>query len=291
MIGVLGLLSAFTGPAWGLPQAIQVVFEPTIHGEAFQCQQSYTGVGRQHSTIRIQDFRLYVSGLRLINAQGEEVPLTLEQNTFQHQNLALLDFEDATGHCQGTPATHHTITASVPPGHYRGLKFELGVPFALNHQNPVMAPSPLNMSSMFWVWRFGYKFARLDFASTGMPQGYFIHLGSTECLGSAKANNLSNDASHSTSRATEAPLHCENPNRPTIFLPDFDPLQSHIPVRLDVGTLLQNSNVDTNQAQSAAGCMSGTDDKDCDAIFEQLGLGQGPQQFFSWSTRPKESFK
>ena len=42
------------------------------------------------------------------------------------------------------------------------LSFNIGVPFAINHQNPLLQESPLNDSSMFWAWRNGYKFVRWD---------------------------------------------------------------------------------------------------------------------------------
>lgn len=276
LASVTSALFSLSPVALAESQPVTLNFQATVNGKAFDCQQSYADIGTQKSTVQVQDFRLYVSGLRLIDETGAEVPVTLEQNPFQYQKVALLDFENATGHCQGTPATHTTITGTVPPGRYRGLSFEVGVPFDLNHRNVASAPSPLNMSSMFWVWRSGYKFARIDLKSTGMPQGYFIHLGSTECLGSAKGST--------PERATEAPLQCERPNRPTVTLAHFDPQQSHLPIRLDLARLLSTSNVNTNQPQTAAGCMAGKDDTDCTAIFEQLGLGKGPQQFFVWET-------
>jgi uncharacterized repeat protein (TIGR04052 family) len=59
------------------------------------------------------------------------------------------------------------------------LTFELAVPFASNHQNPLTQPSPLNMPSMFWSWRTGHKFLRLDLNS---PEStWAFHLGSVGC--------------------------------------------------------------------------------------------------------------
>ncbi len=206
LASVASALISVSPAAFAAAQPVTLNFQATVNGKAFDCQQDYTNIGTQKSTVQVQDFRLYVSGLRLVNEQGAEVPLTLDQNPFQYQNVALLDFENATG----------------------------------------------------------------------MPQGYFIHLGSTECLGSAKGST--------PERATEAPLQCERPNRPTITLDGFAPEQSQLPIRLDLGRLLSTSNVNQNQPQTAAGCMAGKDDTDCAALFEQLGLGQGPQQFFFWET-------
>ena len=43
-------------------------------------------------------------------------------------------------------------------------------------------------------------------------------------------------------------------------------------VRFDLVSLLANSNVDTNQETTAAGCMSEASDEDCAPLFEALGL-------------------
>ena len=239
-------------------QSIRIQFAPEVNGAPFRCGQSYTGVGTTQSTLTPKDFRLYVSQVHLMTAAGEAVPLTLTPNAWQHHNLALLDFEDKTGDCEsGTSATNLEITGTVPAGDYTGIQFELGVPFDMNHQDASTAPAPLNLTSMFWVWRFGYKFTRIDFATTGMPQGYFIHLGSTGCTGNSDI-------------PTTAPLQCENPNRGQITLNSFKPDNDVIVA--DLGALLQDSDIDVNQAESAAGCMSGNDDADCNAILPALGV-------------------
>ncbi|MFN7500464.1 MAG: MbnP family protein [Dolichospermum sp.] len=76
---------------------------------------------------------------------------------------------------------------------YQGLQFTLGVPVNLNHADSVTAPSPLNLTSLWWNWLFGYKFARLDWKTkthdsqvkhgekSEKSQGFSIHLGSTFC--------------------------------------------------------------------------------------------------------------
>ena len=34
----------------------------------------------------------------------------------------------------------------------------MGVPFESNHRDSTIAPSPLNITAMFWNWQGGYKF-------------------------------------------------------------------------------------------------------------------------------------
>lgn len=269
-------------------QAIKIQFAAEVNGAPFNCKQTYPKVGTTASTLTPKDFRFYISQIQLVNEAGQAVPLELEQDgKWQYKNLALLDFEDATGSCEGNPDTRSFVTGHVPAGKYKGLRFELGVPFELNHQDVNLAPSPLNLTSLFWVWRLGYKFTRLDFASTGQAQGYSIHLGSTGCGESTGNDAHVQHEDHETTASpvalNTAPEMCEAPNRASVQLPNFDAQTQQVSV--DLGRLLADSNIDTNQADTPAGCMSGGDDQDCKGIFQHFGLsfaGQTSQQdFFS----------
>ncbi len=259
-------------------QAVKIRFNAAVNGAPFVCGKTYPGVGAKASTLTPRDFRFYVSHVSLIDTQGHKVPVRLNQETpWQHQNVALLDFENGSAGCEGNLETNDVVTGTVPAGQYKGLRFELGVPFELNHQDVNRASSPLNLTSLFWIWRVGYKFARLDFASSGQPQGYTVHLGSTGCGESAMMHGGGD------SIARKAPISCSEPNRPDVFLKDFDPNTHH--VTADLGVLLAESDIDLNQPETPAGCMSTLDDSDCVGIFKQLGLpfGKapvGPQRFF-----------
>ncbi|WP_000163356.1 MbnP family protein, partial [Leptospira interrogans] len=56
----------------------------------------------ESTTFQLRDFRLFVHGVTLIQNSGEETPLTLNQDgKFQLDDLALLDFENKTGKCNG----------------------------------------------------------------------------------------------------------------------------------------------------------------------------------------------
>lgn len=278
-------------------QDIEIRFAAAVNGETFDCGKTYANVGTTGSALTPRDFRFYVHNLRLVNAAGETVPLQLAQDgKWQHQGLALLDFEDKSAGCSsGNPDTNFVVKGKVPAGTYKGLQFALGVPFELNHQDMNRAASPLNLSALFWTWRFGYKFTRLDFASTGQPNGYAIHLGSTGCTGMGESamriqhgdedhGSESHGAAHSSESQVTPPAQCTYANRPEVSLPDFEPTQHTVVA--DLGQLLRTSNIDVNQADTASGCMSGPDDSDCQGIFQQLGLPfgttpAGPQGFFS----------
>lgn len=254
-IGLLdGLDAAARDPT---PRRLTVRFSAEVNGHAFACTSRYGGIGTTGSTIQVSDFRLYVSNVRLTADHGSSVPLALTQDgLWQFEDIALLDFEDAAGPCaNGTPQTRAAIEGTAPENRYAGLAFDLGLPFTRNHRDPATQPSPLNLTRLFWSWNAGYKFLRLDLRTTGMPNGWVIHLGSTGCDGAT---------------ATTAPTACRQPNLATIALPDFDPATDT--VVMDIGRLLSGSNVDVNQAQTAVGCMSAPTDADCGPLFERLGL-------------------
>ena len=292
---VLGLSAVCIGVLLGTVPAraeserrVTIRFAAQVADQPFACGRSYEGIGSTRSRVTPSDFRFYVSDVALLDEAGKPVPLKLDQDEhWQYRNVALLDFEDRSGPClTGTREMRDVVTGNVPGGRYRGLRFTLGVPFDLNHADATIAPSPLNLTSLFWNWQAGYKFLRIDLATSGRAQdvtpdqqprfgdkaaslrlGFAIHLGSTQCA----ANNA---ASPSES--------CANPNRSTILLADFDP--EHDVVVADLAALLDGVNVDTNQADTPAGCMSTPSDGDCDPLMRNLGLtfaGQpGIQKFF-----------
>lgn len=246
---------------------VAIRFEPMVGMQRLSCGQEFTGIGSTGATIKLQDFRVFVSELRLIRSDGGQQPVTLTPDgAFQSQRVALLDFENATGNCNGNAPTHDVITGSAPPGDYTGVVFSIGVPEDLNHQDPTLALAPLNFSALAWPWRYGYKFTTIDF-DTGQAthsaaqqahgaSGFSIHLGSVEC------------GTGSPRTAPEAP--CATPNRPTYRLDSFDPATQAI--ALDLGALLATTDVTINDPGSASGCMSSEDDDDCIAIMNGLGL-------------------
>ena len=243
---------------WAADQQVAVRFQATVGEEKFACGKTYAGVGTTKSTLSPRDFRFYVHNVSLIDDSGKAVPVQLAQDgKWQLDDVALLDFEDATGGCvNGTPDTNDRVVGTVPAGHYTGLRFTLGVPFRQNHTDLTTMPSPLNLTALAWVWNAGRKFARLDFASTGMPRGFAIHLGSTGCT----PNNVK----------TAPPVQCSEPNRAEVEFSTFD-AQSDV-VLADLAALLRATDIDTNQEKTAAGCMSSPEDSDCAGIFANLGL-------------------
>lgn len=249
---------------------VEIQFALQVGDEPALCGKTYHNVGTAHADMSLQDARIYVSAFRLIGPDGIETPLALDQDgVWQHENLALLDFEDATGACNGNPVTNVTIRGEAPKGEYSGLAFEIGVPEAMNHQDPTLAAPPLNQSSLSWPWRFGYKHTTIDL-ETAAPagketrsSGFSIHLGATDC--------------EPGPIMTAPSAACKNQNRPSVVLAEFDPARESVVI--DLGALLAETDITTNASDTASGCMSSPEDADCEGIFKRAGLKGEPQQF------------
>ncbi len=232
-------------------QSFEIKFEARMGDKLARCGETYANIGATKASVTLQDLRIYISEVRLIAEDGRQVPLRLTpDNQWQNDRVALLDFENATGNCNGNAATNTVIRGTAPAGKYRGLAFEIGVPFDLNHKDPTLAAAPLNYSALTWPWRTGYKFANIDLS------GFSLHLGSTEC------------GAGSPTRPPSSP--CTHPNRPPYLLPLLNPTSQK--VILDLAALLSETNVTTNAAGSTSGCMAAATDDDCIAIMNRLGL-------------------
>lgn len=274
------LVAPLAGPALA-EQAVTLSFAGEFAGNPFSCGRAYDGIGRNGSTVDVVDYRLYVSNVRLLTENGDEVPVTLDQDgVWQAGGVALLDFEDGAGSCvNGTAPTNAMVRGTVPAGDYRGLAFDVGVPFAQNHVDPTLEASPMNLTALFWNWQGGYRFVKVDLATAGQPmdvaqtaddhagdgagsdeaRGWSLHLGSTGC------------ASPSRTTAPEDP--CAAPNRVPVRFEAFDPAVNVVVV--DPARVLVEADVEVNAPDTSPGCMSFPDDADCLTVMTRLGLAYG----------------
>lgn len=258
-------------------EAVEIVFEGRVAGEPFACGQSYSGLGKDGATATPQDFRFYVHDVRLVNAEGEEYPVTLEDDgVYQGGGVALLDFEDGTGSCaNGTPELHTTIkgTVGAQPRHGGGahafvaLRFKIGVPEDINHTDLTQAPAPLNDTTLSWTWNYGHIF----FSAWGVvegdtPHAVGVHVGSIGCTGDAMAGEI---------------VACSNSNRPEIVLDGFVPETGKVTV--DWGGVFANLTLATPSAEceemmgeTTCACHSFGPEALCSSMFSPLGL--------DWST-------
>jgi uncharacterized repeat protein (TIGR04052 family) len=235
---------------------VMIPFEGRVGKTPFTCKGTYPGIGTAATDVALSDFRLYIHDVKLHQKGGADVAVELMQDgLWQYKNLALLDFEDKSGPCaNGTTEMNAMIHAVVPQGTYDGISFKLGVPFELDHADASTAPSPLNLSGLFWDWNSGYKFLRADSAPTAGGAPFLLHLGSTACQGNFADGGISG---------------CDRPNVADVVLTGFDPAKSKVVV--DYAAVVAGSDLSKNEG-GAPGCMSGPTDPECDAIFQRLGL-------------------
>ncbi len=261
-LAIAPLVAAAPGSARTRAQAderrpVTLHFAAVVGDKPFACGQSYAGIGTARSTITPSEFRMFISNVELLTADGKAVPLALEQDgKWQSEGLAMVDFEDGTGPCgNGTAEVRTAITGDAPAGRYTGVRFQIGVPFERNHGDLAMEPAPLSVTRMFWAWNSGHKFVRLD-AKTESGKNWVLHLGSAGCT--------------PNETATASPTSCAHANRVTVAFDTFD-LDADLIVA-DVAALYAGSNLEENQPRTAAGCMSGPSDSDCGPVFSALGL-------------------
>jgi uncharacterized repeat protein (TIGR04052 family) len=126
------------------------------------------------------------------------------------------------------------------------LSFTLAVPFALNHQNPLLQPSPLNLPNMFWSWRSGHKFFRLDMQ--GPNKNWVFHIGSVGCT------------AVSTMRAPQE--ECVKPNRLSFSL---DKKHNGSKLVLHLDRLMANTSM-----QNSGSCLFHADQQSCTILMSNL---------------------
>ncbi len=223
--------------------------QPTVLSVALLWQGQPLACG-QPLPLPAANWQLAQLQLYLADFQHNGQPLRLLENDWQNQQVALLGTD-----CHSAGQWQVLLQQPLPSGE---LSFSLGLPAALNHQNPLTAKSPLQQSDMHWSWQNGYKFFRLDLQ--GPAGGWSMHLGSTGC------------SSASVMRAPSAP--CIAPNRPQVVLN----YQQGATLTLDLAPLFSQL---TPAADNS--CMSDPNQQSCQLLFPVFGLG-GTQQL--WGIMP-----
>ncbi len=248
-VRTLAFLPCLLGVACSSGQPVEVRFAARFGDADAACGSTYDAIGTTASSVELLDLRAYISGLKIDGAGTIDA-----EEPWQSQDVALLDFEDKTGACTGNADLRAVVRA-----HARAdsgtLEFDLGVPESLNHLDPAKLTSPLNVSSMFWGWTAGFRFLKLDLATTGQPAGWVVHIGSSGCAGVTGGNAA-----------------CVEPNRVHVTLEGWTPDST---VVMDLSKLVAGADVDTNTENTGPGCMSEPNDPECVGVFEALGLPLG----------------
>ena len=250
-------------------QRVAIDFTAVAGKKPVTCSTPIASLGTTARNARLGDLRFYVSNVQLLRKDGKAVSLKLPADspwwTTQGKNgVTLIDLENAKGACatEGTPGMNASVRGTVPSGGYVGVRWLLGVPYALNHTDMTTAPAPLNITALGWSWQVGRKYAKIEVtdAGDGAPwpaKTFFVHLGSTACAGNPVIGE---------------DVGCSYPNRHDVTLKKFNPQRQRIAV--DLKTLYAGVDVTTNGG-GAGGCMSSTSDPECPAIFSALGMKLG----------------
>lgn len=211
-----------------------------------------------HERIAIRNLQFYVHDIVLFGGDGNDYVYRYAANPpWQTDDIALIDLAGAEG--QRNDVLHGYLTAR-PAEAFTGIRFVVGVPFGLNHANPLTAAPPLNRTDLLWTWQTGYKFLRVELAEDGKEWAF--HLGSTGCASAAAV------------RPPQA--ECAQPNRMTVEIRGVDPLRDGVALRL-------SELVQAMRASSHEVCIGNyTHTPACAAPFASTGLdaGSGAQRLF-----------
>ena len=250
--------------------SVSIPVAARANGTDINCDAQLSGLSSDATNGVVKAFAIYVHDLVLINADGSEMPVTLDDNDWQSGGVALLDYQDRLDSCasDNSKPTNKAVAGTVVGAldQVTGLRFSIGVPSNLNHQDTTAAASPLNRSDLFWNWQGGYKHLRMDVAPDGgvykesdgsTASTWNIHLGSTGCVGNPQTGET---------------VECSANNRPTITLDISDIANQQVVI--DYSKLVENNSLLADEG-GAPGCMSGPTDPECQGIFDALGMGIG----------------
>ena len=217
------------------------------------------------SQVALKDARFYVHDINLIKTDGSKVAFSMNKDgVFQNSytangktyNVGLLDFADGTSNCAtgvfaaGTTSTTNTkITGSGVSGSFSGIEFTVGVPEDLNHLDDTTLAAPLNSSGMYWSWKNGFKFMKIEFLNGSIGNAW--HIGSSGC----NDNYVCTYYNRSTVTVTKSS---------GTFNPSTDT------VALDIQALFNG----TNTTSTRISCHSGpqSSDTNCGTIGTNMGV-------------------
>ncbi|TGM56099.1 metallo-mystery pair system four-Cys motif protein [Leptospira biflexa] len=228
--------------ALAVPQSVNLNFEALANGQNLVTGSNITADGR---TVQFRDFRMYISEVKFVRADGTTADVTLStDNLWQSNGVALVDLETTQ-----TTETNSKVSGSVSAGNYTGVQFTVGVPETLNHLDRTNQISPLNNGSMYWSWTGGYKHAKIEFSFNAPTNWTSLHLGSTNCSGAPNYGN------------------CTNKYRANITLSGISNINA-LTVSMNLDQLIK----DHSPGAANVSCMPGGGTADCQPLIRAFGL-------------------
>jgi uncharacterized repeat protein (TIGR04052 family) len=229
----------------------KISFQTVYKNTAINCASSFSDVyelkSRESQKWQYQHLQFFIHGVEVNTSSNGWQPWLMTTNANQADNVALLgeicDRKNDKGYWQLEliPLDESVVVTDI--------RFTLGVPFALNHLNPLTQPSPLNEASMFWGWQGGHKFMRAELVSQN--DDWLFHLGSTGCKALSPVRAPNNE--------------CLYPNRVSVSLPFT---LGNSTIEFDLASLVRDVGLTRKNS-----CQSATDKESCKMLFENLGFG------------------
>ena len=143
----------------------------TVGDKPFHFDSTYKSpAGEVYS---VNNIKFFISEIAFSRSN---TPERAAQSDSSLHGVYLVDFSEAKRDSI-TGALRHATYYTMQTGAYSDVRFNIGVPRALNHSDPTQAPYPLNVGNtdMFWEWNSGYIFFLLEGISTSAEDS-IIHL-------------------------------------------------------------------------------------------------------------------
>ncbi|MEP1446024.1 MAG: MbnP family copper-binding protein [Paraglaciecola sp.] len=263
---VISCLAVLVSSCSKLDGAHSIAFEVWHNGSPLDCNE----FAHHQQNWSIEQLAFFISNVQL-SAKGADIKPQLSTTPWQSDGVVLVqpylpgcDIE-STAKAQtelGKQASDEALktndylqfAAPVDLDSAQHLSFSLAVPFGLNHQNPLLQPSPLNLPSMFWSWRSGHKFLRLDMQSPN--NNWVFHMGSVGC------------SAASTMRSPQE--ECVQPNRVRF---DLDKQNNGAKLVLHLDRLIADTPL-----QRDGSCLFHSKQQSCDVLMSNLTT----QNVFEW---------
>lgn len=233
-----------------------IIFQPTYHGKAVNCTSKIKHSNKHWHYSQLQ---FYISAIALKNSRGEWQKTELIKSPFQTEYIALIGEHCNLGNTKNKSNWQLNIAKHADLNNFSHIRFDIGLPFDINHLNPLTQESPLNVPNMFWGWQKGHKFLRLEMLSD--TDNWLFHLGSTGCF------------AQSPLRAPKK--ECRYPNRKSFELALN---KAKTPITFDLAKLLNNVIL-----QEQTSCQSSPENTSCQTLFNNLN-SKGEQSVFQLNT-------
>ncbi len=221
----------------------EIIFQPTFNNEILNCSRVFIHSNEKWHYTQLQFF---ISSVELKNNKGEWQKAAFIKSAHQTNKSALLG-----EHCN--PSNENSkanwqlkLDDNIALTNNSHIRFDLGLPFTVNHLNPLTQESPLNIPTMFWGWQKGHKFLRLEMTSNN--DNWLFHLGSVGCKAASPLRAPKQACRYHNRYNFELPISKEN-NK----------------ITLDLSALLNNLTI-TEQTS----CQSSPNEASCQTLFSNL---------------------